>query len=839
MKTIVTETTPLNAHGVDTVSQKIRESLTAYPFLKRRDILRIQLSAEEFMLHWMAEVKDAEIQLSIEQKGRWLNISLVLIGPGYRCDPLSGESALGGLAAVTASQFVLVVLRLKIPVAKLWTILKPSFMVQLASASSSVAFAESYEACERGFGIDRKLVRFALPIGTVMHKPLIAAEFIFIIAAARGADGVVMNVRDAAPLCAGLLFGGPAGLIAGTIGGIYRWLCVCWGGGMVTRAACSLAAFLAGVFSGLMRRTLFDENRPGVLSAFGIGATMEVLHMLLVLATNLGDVYHAFSFVQQCSFTMILCNGIALMLSTIVCAASGQRKHIDIKSRRISYDFGFWLLVCVVIAFFITGSFTQQIIYRITTDDAALYRNVTLYLVAFMEVLIYTALFILIYQMLKKKVICNLERVNDGLKAIAAGDLDTVINVRAYKEFAELSDDVNATVSSLKHYIHAAEERIDQELEVARQIQNAALPRVFPARPDFDLFASMHAAKEIGGDFYDFYLLDRYTLVFLIADVSGKGIPAAMFMMRAKTLLKDLAESGRNVDEVFTRANAKLCAGNDTDMFLISWMGKLDMRTGELDYVNAGHNPPLLRRRDGQFEYLRTKPNFVLAGTEKTRYCLHTLKLCPGDALYLYTDGVTEAANGQNDLFGEARLKDFLSAAENGTDVQDICSGVSAALHGFVGDMPQSDDITMLCVRINAMQDKAVTTMVPDENSYAIVQAFLADRLETANTPQKTLRRMQVVTDEIWSNIVHYSGAALASLSLSREGDTLYLNFRDNGKPYDPTAAAAPDITLPAEERPIGGLGLHMVRKMSTSMQYRYSEGENRLSVGFELEKQP
>lgn len=615
MKTIVTETTPLNAHGVDTVSQKIRESLTAYPFLKRRDILRIQLSAEEFMLHWMAEVKDAEIQLSIEQKGRWLNISLVLIEPGYRCDPLSGESSLGGgLAAVTASQFVLVVLRLKIPVAKLWTILKPSFMVQLASASSSVAFAESYEACERGFGIDRKLVRFALPIGTVMHKPLIAAEFIFIIAAARGADGVVMNVRDAAPLCAGLLFGGPAGLIAGTIGGIYRWLCVYWGGGMVTRAACSLAAFLAGVFSGLMRRTLFDENRPGVLSAFGIGATMEVLHMLLVLATNLGDVYHAFSFVQQCSFTMILCNGIALMLSTIVCAASGQRKHIDIKSRRISYDFGFWLLVCVVIAFFITGSFTQQIIYRITTDDAALYRNVTLYLVAFMEVLIYTALFILIYQMLKKKVTCNLERVNDGLKAIAAGDLDTVINVCAYKEFAELSDDVNATVSSLKHYIHAAEERIDQELEVARQIQNAALPRVFPARPDFDLFASMHAAKEVGGDFYDFYLLDRYTLVFLIADVSGKGIPAAMFMMRAKTLLKDLAESGRNVDEVFTRANAK---------------------------------------------------------------------------------------------------------------------------------------------------------------------------------------------------------------------------------PYDPTAAAAPDITLPAEERPIGGLGLHMVRKMSTSMQYRYSEGENRLSVGFELEKQP
>lgn len=268
-----------------------------------------------------------------------------------------------------------------------------------------------------------------------------------------------------------------------------------------------------------------------MLSAFGLGATMEVLHMLLVLGTNLSDVSHAFAFVQQCAFPMILCNGLA-----------GDRQPIDVKARRISYDFGFWLLVCVVIAFFITGSFTQQIVYRITTDDAVLYRNVTLYLVAFMEVLIYTALFILIYQMLKKKVPCNLERVNAGLRAITAGDLDTVINVRAYQEFAQLSDDVNATVSTLKHYIRQAEDRMDQELEFARQIQQAALPGVFPTRPDFDLYAAMHAAREVGGDFYDFYLLDRYTLVFLIADVSGKGIPGAMIMMRAKTLLKDSAD---------------------------------------------------------------------------------------------------------------------------------------------------------------------------------------------------------------------------------------------------------------------------------------------------------
>lgn len=369
-------------------------------------------------------------------------------------------------------------------------------------------------------------------------------------------------------------------------------------------------------------------------------------------------------------------------------------------------------LVCVVIAFFITGSFTQQIVYRITTDDAVLYRNVTLYLVAFMEVLIYTALFILIYQMLKKKVTCNLERVNAGLQAITAGDLDTVINVRAYQEFAQLSDDVNATVSALKHYIRQAEDRMDQELEFARQIQQAALPGVFPARPDFDLYAAMHTAREVGGDFYDFYLLDRYTLVFLIADVSGKGIPGAMIMMRAKTLLKDSTESGRPIDQVFDRVNRKLC--DDTGMFLTAWMGRLDLRTGELTYVNAGHNPPLLRRRDGRFEYLRTQPNLVLAGLEDTHYRIQTLQLGPGDALYLYTDGVTEAADSRGQLFGEDRLRQALASAGN--------------------------------------------------------------------------------------------------------------------------AAAAPDLSLSADDRPVGGLRLHMARKMSASIDYRYDQGENRLVIGFDLE---
>ena len=651
-------------------------------------------------------------------------------------------------------------------------------------------------------------------------------------------EGVILNVRDAGPLCAGLLFGAPAGLVAGTIGGLHRWLCVYWGGGTVTRVACSTATFLAGVFSGIMRRTLFEEKSPGIPSAFGIGTTMEVLHMLLVLATNLGDVSHAFQFVQQCSFPMILCNGIALSLATLVYRDPKKRSEAAERPHHISQDFGFWLLVCVVIAFFITGSFTQQIIYRITTDDAELYRNVTLYLVAFMEILIYTALFILIYQMLKKKVTCNLERVNEGLRAITAGNLDTTIDVRAYREFSELSDDVNATVSTLKRYIKDAEERIDQELEFARQIQLAALPRTFPARRDFDLYASMHAAKEVGGDFYDFYLTDNYTLVFLIADVSGKGIPAAMFMMRAKTLLKDSMEGGRPVDEVFERTNAKLCEGNDANMFITAWMGRLDLRTGRLEYVNAGHNPPLLRRRGGRFEYLRTRPNFVLAGMDQSRYRLQTLQLQPGDSLYLYTDGVTEAADGSDKLFGEERLEQVLAAVDDDTDAKAVCTSIETAVHAFADGAPQSDDITMLCVEMNAIQDKDVTTTTPDGKSFAIVQDFLSNRLETANTPERTIDRMLVVNDEIWSNIVSYSEASKASLRLGREGDVLYMLYSDDGRPYDPTKTPEPDTTLSAQERPIGGLGIHMVKKLSTSMHYEYKDGLNMLKVGFSLDIQ-
>lgn len=650
-------------------------------------------------------------------------------------------------------------------------------------------------------------------------------------------DGVIMNVRDSAPLCAGLIFGAPAGLIAGIIGGLHRWLCVYWGGGMLTRTACSVSTLLAGVFSGIMRQRLFENKKPGFLPAFGIGTTMEVLHMLLILSTNLSDVSYAFTFVQICAFPMIFCNGLAVGLSVLINGRAGERGKLDSKSKYISRDFAFGLLVCVVIAFIVTGSFTQQIVYRITTTDAELYRHVTLYLVAFMEILIYTALFILIYQMLKKKIVKNLQKVNDGLNAITNGDLDTVINVRAYKEFSDLSDDVNATVTSLKHYIKAAEERIDRELEFARQIQHSALPSVFPPypeRPDFNLFASMDAAKEVGGDFYDFYLLDKFTLVILIADVSGKGIPAAMFMMRAKTLIKGLAESGKAIDQIFNEANKKLCENNDSGMFITAWIGKLDLRSGKLEFVNAGHNPPLLKRRNGGFEYLKTKPNFVLAGLDMTNYRTMEATLSAGDRIFLYTDGITEAANEQNELFGEERLKEALNGSANETP-EELCKSVKEHVRAFAGNSPQSDDITMLSLFLNATEDTFEMSTIPNAMSHAIVQCFLDDRLKTAEIEEKVQNHMRIAADEIWSNIVNYSKADFATLGLGRDGNTLFMYFSDNGIEFNPIAEKEPDLTLSAEERQIGGLGIHLVKKLSSSINYERRDSKNLLTVGFDL----
>jgi len=340
-------------------------------------------------------------------------------------------------------------------------------------------------------------------------------------------------------------------------------------------------------------------------------------------------------------------------------------------------------------------------------SEAMVSRDVSLSVFTVLQIVIFGALFILIYFLVRKLVVKNIHKVNTSLSAITEGKLDTVVDVRSHVEFDSLSNDINATVDTLKRYIKEAEERIDAELAFAKAIQHSALPSVFPPYPnrkEFEIYATMHTAKEVGGDFYDFYFIDDDNLAFLMADVSGKGIPAAMFMMQSKTIIKSCAESGMSVEQVFTVANEKLCEGNDAGMFVTAWMGILNVKTGKVLFANAGHNPPLVKHADGTYEYLKTRAGFVLAGMEGVRYRKNELELAPGDAIYLYTDGVTEATDANNALYGEDRLHTVLEKYKDAAP-QVICDEVKRDVDAFVGEAPQFDDITMLALKYNGQED--------------------------------------------------------------------------------------------------------------------------------------
>ena len=254
-------------------------------------------------------------------------------------------------------------------------------------------------------------------------------------------------------------------------------------------------------------------------------------------------------------------------------------------------------------------------------------------------------------------------------------------------------------------------ERISAELNVATEIQTSMLPSIFPAftdREEFDIYATMQPAKEVGGDFYDFFSIDDDHIAVVIADVSGKGVPAALFMVVAKTLIKNHTQAGLTPVEVFTLVNAQLCENNDVGMFVTAFMGVYEISTHQFTCVNAGHNPPLLKRADGSFDYLKLHTGFVLGGMEDIKYRQLEMQLANDDELYLYTDGVTEATNANDELYGEDRLLSVLNR-NAGLKPDALLSQVSKTdIDSFVNGAPQFDDITMVAFKIGNTESQAL-----------------------------------------------------------------------------------------------------------------------------------
>ena len=326
-------------------------------------------------------------------------------------------------------------------------------------------------------------------------------------------------------------------------------------------------------------------------------------------------------------------------------------------------------------------------------------------LISFLIIFIYSTY-------LNKTVLTPIKKLADGVREIASGDLDKKIEIKTGDEIEHLAICFNAMTDELKNYmanltkVTADKERIATELNVAQDIQLGMLPHDFNfGRKDFDIFATTSAAKMVGGDFYDFYLLDENHLVITVADVSGKGIPASLFMVISKTILKNFATFAIAPDDyaaVVSCANNQLCQGNEEMMFVTVFFGVLEINTGKFVYVNGGHNPPVIyRAKDNHCEFLNVKKNFVLGGMEDVPYQQQEIILDKGDLIFAYTDGVNEAMNEQNEEYTSERLLKFMNDTNCRADLKDLLAAVKADVAEHVGKAEQSDDITMMALRRN------------------------------------------------------------------------------------------------------------------------------------------
>ena len=391
--------------------------------------------------------------------------------------------------------------------------------------------------------------------------------------------------------------------------------------------------------------------------------------------------------------------------------------------------------------------------------------------------------------------------------------------------------------------VTAEKQRIGTELDVASNIQRDMLPTIFPPFPDRDeieLYASMRPAKEVGGDFYDYYFIDHDHLVLTIADVSGKGVPAALFMVICMTLLHNHAASGGSPREILTYVNHQLCQNNKSLMFCTVWLGILDLRTGRLTAASAGHEYPAIKRQGGRYELFRDVHDPAIGIRDGLRYREYELTLSPGDMLFQYTDGVTEATDTALELFGEARMIDALNQAPD-SDPESTIRRMHAAIADFVKEATQFDDITMLCVRYRGAgrgdgKYRSSLTVPADVDRLGEVTAFLEGELEKADCPMEDLFNFTLVAEEVFVNIAHYAydgrqGDVEMSYVFDEETREVEIVFSDSGIPFDPTSRPAPDTTLAPGQRQVGGLGIHLVRKLMDEVTYEYQGGKNLLTV--------
>ena len=376
----------------------------------------------------------------------------------------------------------------------------------------------------------------------------------------------------------------------------------------------------------------------------------------------------------------------------------------------------------------------------------------------------------------------------------------------------------------------------NRELGLATNIQKHMLPSIFPAFPEkkeFDIYALMDPAKEVGGDFYDFFLIDDTHLGIVMADVSDKGVPAALFMMASKIMVQNYALMGFSPKEVLTRVNQQICANNQQEMFVTVWLGVLDLKTGTIVASNAGHERPIIKKPDGNFEVMNDKHGFVVGWYSQSVYTEYTIQLEKGSKLFLYTDGVPEAKN-KSERFGMNRTVEALNKYKD-LPVDQISKNLLNDIYSFMGNVNQFDDITMLCLEYRGCDNK-------DEGHHLTIKAEkkeipngidpIVSFLEESGADKKITYKIKVAIEEILTNVASYAyapntGDIDIKYRLLEDGNAIEITVEDSGVEFDPLKAQDPDTTLPLEERQIGGLGLFIVKKTMDEIKYERRNNKN------------
>lgn len=489
------------------------------------------------------------------------------------------------------------------------------------------------------------------------------------------------------------------------------------------------------------------------------------------------------------------------------------------------------------------GMVAGYLLCEYTTQHLNVYRTqIILLIVGSLVIVTLVSLLICLY-IINKNIVRPINMLSSTVENFVSENDDVLDDIKISKLKITTNDEIETLYhsictmeSNIKNYVKniknvtAKQEHMNYELNTASKIQMAALPHKSSLLVDkqyYDLAVDLVPAKEVGGDFYDCFMINSHKIGLVIADVSGKSVPGALCMMNAKSIIKVSVMTGDSLEKSVSVINNMLCDGNETGMFVTAWIGVYDIETATLSFVNAGHNPPFILQNADGFKELDKRSGLFLGAIENVSYKEYSISLKKGDCVFLYTDGITESNNEDENMYGETRLKNVLNASAKLCS-KDIIEKIKEDVSDFSKNTRQFDDMTMMCLKVSSTdnKDKFIARTATNSNLPDVFN-FIEQNLKEKKLPTKFINEFSIISDELLNNIVSYSQANELSVKMHFESDRVIVTYCDNGIPFNPETMQSPDITIPLEQRKKGGLGIFIVHKLTSESHYEYLDGKN------------